>query len=134
MAILPRCLTLVMCDRVGRKAGSGKASPVGVFHSFNLPRLPGSTQPFSVWVEATNAVGWLRMDLVFERALPDRPEFEELLVVPFTMSFANSMAIVEHVAVIEDGIDLPGEGSYRLSLECAGTSILSRAFVVRRVS
>ena len=134
MAVLPTCLALVMCDRVGRKAGSGKASPLGILHSFDLSRFPGSTPPFSVWVEVTNAVGRLRMRLVFERALPHRPEFEELLVVPFTLSFENSMAIVEHVAVIGDGIVVPDEGSYRVRLECAETTIIARAFAVRRVS
>ena len=132
MAVLPTCLALVLCDRVGRTAGSGKASPVGVFQSFDLQKPSGSTTPFSVWVQATNAVGQVLMQLVFERALSKVPEFEEVVSVRFTVFFENSTTIVEHEAHFANGIVLPAEGNYRVRLECAGCTILSRYFLVRR--
>lgn len=134
MAVLPTCLALVMCDRVGRTAGSGKASPVGIFHSFDLQKLPGSTPPFSVWVQATNAVGQVLMQLVFERALSKVPEFEAVVGVRFTVFFENSTAIVEHEAHFANGIELPAEGNYRVRLDCAGYTILSRYVLVRRMT
>jgi hypothetical protein len=124
---------LILCDRVGRQRGTQKASPIGVFLSFDLRRFPGSTPPFAVWVQATNAVGSLRLQLDFERALPDRPEFGVILSVPFTMRFRNSHVIAEHEAVFVDGIDLPAEGLYRVRLGLAGATILTRYIVARRI-
>jgi hypothetical protein len=132
VAVLPTCLALVLCDRVDRTAGSGKASSIGIFHSFDLQRLPGSTKPFSVWVQATNAVGQVLMQLVFERALSKVPEFEEVVTVRFTVFFENSTAFVEHHARFENGIELPVEGNYRVRLDCAGSTILARYFVAKR--
>ena len=131
--VIPTCLALILCDRVGRFRGTRKASPVGVFTAFDLRRIPGSTPSFTVWVQAENAAGPLLMSLVFERALPDRPAFKEELTIRFTMKFKNSNLVAEHANVFEDGIDVTDEGLYRLRLEVGGATIMSRHFVVRRV-
>lgn len=97
-----------------------------------MQKLPGRTPAFSVWVQASNAVGQLLMRLVVERALSKVPEFEVVVVVPFTVFFENSTALIEHEAHFENGIELPAEGNYRIRLDCAGSTILSRYFLAKR--
>ena len=132
VVILPTCLALVLCDRVGRQRGTQKASPVGAFSTFDLRSFPGNTPPFAVWVQVTNAVGLLRLQLDFERALPDRPEFEAIVSVLFTMRFSNSLTIGEYEAVLEHGIHLPAEGLYRVRLRLAEATILTRYIMARQ--
>ena len=93
--------------------------------------FPATTRPFSVWVQLTDGNGVVRMKLVFEHVLPERPAFEVLLTVPFPVRFDNPNVVHEHEAVFEQGIDLPCEGLYRVRLEAGGTTVMQRYFVAR---
>jgi len=65
---------------------------------------------------------------------PDRVEAELVAPVEFSVNFANPNVVVDHVAVLQDGIELEKVGRYRLRLEADGATILQRYFVARHAS
>jgi hypothetical protein len=62
--VVPRCVTLVLCNHIERDRLTGVPTLVGALDLFLLDSFPGTTGPFSVWIQITNGNGTGRMELI----------------------------------------------------------------------
>ena len=129
--VVPKCLSLVLCESVTRSASTGEPTVVRAFETFPVPGFPAKTQRFSVWMQLTDGNGKATMSLIVEHIPRDRVEPEEVTVVKFTRTFHDPTVVLEHEAVLEDGIELEQVGRYRLRLEADGVTIMQRYFVAQ---
>ena len=53
----PQCKAILLCDQTIVEEGTGKLSVIGSFVDFRLPRFPGLTKPFSVFMQLTDGIG-----------------------------------------------------------------------------
>ena len=133
-AVVPTCLALILCESVRRSASTGEPSIVRAFETFPVRGFPAKTQPFSVWMQLTDGNGRSTMSLIVEHVPPDSVEAEEVALIRFTQTFRDPNLVLEHEAILEDGIELEKVGRYRLRLEADGVTIMQRYFVARHAS
>jgi hypothetical protein len=129
--VVPKCLALILCESVTYSASTGEPSVVRAFETFPVARFPARTQRFSVWMQLTDGNGSVTLSLIIEHIPPDRVEPDVLALVKFTRTFHNPNAVLEHEAVLQDGIELEEVGRYRLRLEADGVTIMQRYFVAQ---
>jgi len=61
----PKCKAILLCDKVIIEHGTKKASIIGIFDQFELPKLPGHTRPCTLFIQLVDGqVG--RYELVVE--------------------------------------------------------------------
>ena len=60
----PKCKAILLCERLIVDAQTGTASIICVFNALSVPRLPGRTRPFQVYLHLTNGIG--RYNIVVE--------------------------------------------------------------------
>jgi Family of unknown function (DUF6941) len=132
--VVPKCLALILCDAVRRVRPGGDPTIVRAFDAFDVPAFPAKTGRFSVWIQLTDGNGVSAMRLIIEHIPPDSVEAELVVPIEFSVDFANPNVVVDHEAVLHDGIELEKVGRYRLRVEADGVTILQRYFVARHVS
>jgi hypothetical protein len=131
MTITPTCLAMVLCDSVEPASESQGPSIMGVFNEFEIDRFPGTTEPFTVWLQVTNGNGPVAMELIVERIPAEVPEPDLVTVVGFSMTFEGPNDVLEYRSNFADGINLEEAGLYRLRLTADGSTILQRYFVAQ---
>ena len=57
----PVCKAILLCDAVLADPFSGKSSIVGIFEQFMVPKFPGMTAQFFVYVQMTSGIGRYRI-------------------------------------------------------------------------
>ena len=130
--VRPTCLAMVLCDSVESGSETRGTAILGVFHEFNdVDKFPGTTEPFTVWLQVSNGNGPAAMELVVERVPADEPEPDLVVSVRFSLTFTSPNDVLEYRANFPDGINLEEAGRYRLRLAADGATILQRYFVVQ---
>lgn len=85
----PKCKAILLCNQAIVDARTGKISIIGVFEDFYLDQMPGTTWPFTVFMQLTDGIGtyeiWVEIqDLqegaVIARSLTATVRWEERLV------------------------------------------------------
>ena len=132
--MVPKCLTVVLCDSVRRPEYRGDPTVVRSFEAFEVASFPAITRPFSVWLEITDGNGQTGMELLVEYIPPDTIEPERIVLVPFTLDFRNPNDVVRYEAHFANGIELERMGRYRLRLMADGATIAQRYFVALRTA
>jgi hypothetical protein len=73
--------------------------------------------------------GLVHPQLMIERRLPDVLDCETIIVVPFTLHFADPNEIHGHVINFGSGVDLPVQGCYQARLAADDDTIMTHPFV-----
>jgi hypothetical protein len=53
----PKCKAILLCNQTIVDASTGQVSIIGTFDELHLPTLPGSTRPFTVYLQLTDGIG-----------------------------------------------------------------------------
>ena len=128
-AVTPTCLALVLCEAVERPSRGGEASVLRAFEYFEAAKLPGTVQPFTVWMQLRDGNGVALMTLVMEYLPPDDLAPVEILAAKFSLAFTSPNVAVEHEAIMEN-IEFKEAGRYRLRLLANGVPVMARDFTV----
>jgi hypothetical protein len=109
--VVPKCLALILCESVTHSTRTGEPSVVRAFETFPVAGFPAKTQRFTVWMQLTDGNGEVTLWIIVEHIRPDRVEPEEVTRFKITRTFHNPNAVLEHEAVLQDGIELEQVGA-----------------------
>ncbi len=131
-SVVPKCLALVLCERVERYPHTGVPTIFGAADVVQVKSFPATSEAISVWLQVTNGNGPARMELVIERMPPGKLAPEVVVRTRFSLQFRDPNVLLEHQVIFHEGIELARQGRYRLRLVADGTAIAHRYFIATR--
>ncbi len=128
--IVPMCLAMVLCRAVTRDERTGEPIIDRAFELFEVEFFPTQSPPIIVWMQFRNGNGATPMELTMEHVPSGRLDPEVVVVVRFTLHFADPNAVLEQAARFDNGLHFERPGRYRLRLAAGGAAMLQRDFMV----
>lgn len=124
-AILPVCLSMIVCDQVTFDPVSGKPSILGVVHEIRCTGFPARHARLMVWAELTGARGALAIDFVAGLAGTDAGLFEPIAAARVSVVFHDPLDVRITGARL-DSLVLAQPGSVVFRMAVGGAVIMER--------
>ena len=125
-AIVPYCLSMVVCDSIWRDSATSKFFLLGTFSDLNARDFPCIHHEMAVFIELTDGRG----EMPFKITLIDADEEREpLMVLEGKVDFEHPREVLQYGLNLPP-TEFPEAGEYRLKLEVNGEFIIERRIVV----
>jgi hypothetical protein len=131
VALLPVCLSLIVCDAVAFDSLEGKPSILGVMHVIRCGSFPALSPRFAVFAELTNGRG--DVDLEFATLLSGTESAEMILAASDRMQLTFADPLDVRIAGTHvDQLLLRGPGEIVVRMSAGATVIMERRVRILR--
>ena len=122
---LPKCKTMLTCERTVIDAQTGMPSLFNVFFKFRIPSQPGLTIPFSLFVQLTGGLG----EYEFAAEFHDLEEGKTLRRAVGNIRMVDKLEMV-NIHFNFNPIEIPHSGRYDLIVFANGQEVDQLSFEV----
>ncbi len=127
--VIPQCLALVPCVAVESEASGRRLTVRGVFHQFEVERLPAVVPGFVVWTQVTDCNGAIELRIALERVPKDLPDAELVWHAGRRLP-AGAPRVIHDSRVAVPAFVLTHDGDYRIALTANNQALAQRYFVL----
>lgn len=127
-AILPRCLSLMLCDAIHRDPGNGKFTLLGTFNQINAAKFP-TKHPLAFYVALTDGRGKCNARIrIVEADKHDDPQTSSVFDSSAIIEFRHPLHVVEIGLQVMVHLERPG--TYYCQIFCDSETLMERTLEV----